>query len=58
MHIHGNNCVAVAPDGFPEVVEITFAKDCEENYSDNLSFPLAGLDFPNDKSLPDLSFAF
>jgi hypothetical protein len=58
VHIHGNNCVAVAPDGFPEVVEITFAKDCEENYSDNLSFPLAGLDFPNDKSLPDLSFAF
>jgi hypothetical protein len=58
VHIHGNNYVVVAPDGLPEVVEITFAKDCEENYSDNLSFPLAGLDFPNDKSLPDLSFAF
>jgi hypothetical protein len=58
VHIHGNNCVAVAPDGFPEVVEITFAKDCESNYSDTLSFPLAGLDFPNDKSFPDLSFSF
>jgi hypothetical protein len=58
VHIHGNNCVVVAPDGLPEVVEITFAKDCENNYSENLSFPLAGLDFPNDKSLPDLSFAF
>ena len=58
VHIHGNNCVAVAPDGLPEVVEITFAKDCESNYSDTLSFPLAGLDFPNDKSLPDLSFSF
>ena len=58
VHIHGNNCVVVAPDGLPEVVEITFAKDCENNYSENLIFPLAGLDFPNDKSLPDLSFAF
>lgn len=58
VHIHGNNCVVVAPDGLPEVVEITFAKDCESNYSDTLSFPLAGLDFPNDKSLPDLSFSF
>lgn len=58
VHIHGNNCVVVAPDGLPEVIEITFAKDCENNYSENLSFPLAGLDFPNDKSLPDLSIAF
>jgi hypothetical protein len=58
VHIHGNNCVATAPDGLPEVLEITFAKDCESNYSDTLSFPLAGLDYPNDKSFPDLSFSF
>jgi hypothetical protein len=58
VHIHGNNCVVVAPDGLPEVVEITFAKDCKNSHSDNLSYPLAGLDFPNDKSLPDLSFYF
>lgn len=58
VHIHGNNCVAVAPDGLPEVVEITFAKDCKNSYSDNLNFPIAELDFPNDKSLPDLSFSF
>ena len=58
VHIHGNNCAMVAPDGLPEVVEITFAKDCKNSYSDSLSFPLAGLDFPNDKSLPDLSFYF
>ena len=58
VHIHGNNCVVVAPDGLPEVIEITFAKDCETSFSDNLSFPLAGLDFPNDKALPDLSFTF
>lgn len=58
VHIHGNNCVAVAPDGLPEVVEITFARDCENSFSDKLSFPLVGLDFPNDKSLPDLSFTF
>ena len=58
VHIHGNNCVGVAPDGLPEVVEITFAKECEKTYSDNMSFPLVGLDYPNDKSLPDLTFSF
>ena len=58
VHLHGNNCVGVAPDGLPEVVEITFAKDCEKTYSDKMSFPLVGLDYPNDKSLPDLSFSF
>lgn len=58
VHIHGNNCVMVAPDGLPEVVEITFAKDCVNRYSDNLIFPLRGLDYPNDKSFPDLSFSF
>ena len=58
VHIHGNNCVVVASDGLPEVVEITFAKDCESSYSDTLSFPLAGLDFPNDPTKPDISFSF
>ena len=58
VHIHGNNCVVVAPDGLPEVVEITFARDCEKSFSENLSFPLQGLDYPNDRSLPDLSFSF
>jgi hypothetical protein len=58
VHIHGNNCVEVSPDGLPEVVEITFARDCEKSFSENLSFPLLGLDYPNDRSLPDLSFSF
>jgi hypothetical protein len=58
VHIHGNNCVLVAPDGLPEVVEITFAKDCKNSYSDNLSFPLAGLDFANDSNKPDIAFSF
>ena len=58
VHIHGNNCVVVAPDGLPEVVEITFAKNCKNNFSDNLSFPLTGLDFPNDPTTPDISFSF
>jgi hypothetical protein len=58
VHIHGNNCVVVSPDGLPEVVEITFARDCEKSFSENLSFPLLGLDYPNDRSLPDLSFSF
>jgi hypothetical protein len=58
VHIHGNNCAVVAHDGLPEVVEITFAKDCEDRYSDNEKFPIADLDYPNDKSLQDLSFSF
>ena len=58
VHIHGNNCVVVAPDGLPEVVEISFAKNCKNNFSDNLSFPLTGLDFPNDPTKPDISFSF
>jgi hypothetical protein len=48
----------VAPDGLPEVVEITFAKDCENRYSDDVIFPLNGLDYPNDPEKPDLAFAF
>ena len=58
VHIHGNNCSVVAPDGLPEVVEITFAMDCENRFSDNANFPIDGLDYPNDKSLQDLSFSF
>jgi hypothetical protein len=58
VHIHGNNCVVVSPDGLPEVVEITFAKDCESGYSDNVVFPLGGLDYPNDPDKPDLIFSF
>jgi hypothetical protein len=58
VHIHGNNCAGVAPDGLPEVVEITFAKDCERTFSERLTFPLPDLDYPNDRSLPDLFFAF
>ena len=58
VHIHGNNCVVVSPDGLPEVVEITFAKDCESGYSDDVVFPLGGLDYPNDPDKPDLVFSF
>lgn len=58
VHLHGNNCVPVASDGLPEVLEVTFARDCSHRFSNNLRFPLAGLDYPNDKSMPDLMFYF
>ena len=58
VHIHGNNCAVVSPDGLPEVVEITFARDCESRYSDNVVFPVGGLDYPNDPDIPDLAFSF
>ena len=58
VHLHGNNCVHIASDGLPEVIEITFAKDCLTSYSKNLKFPLIGLDYPNDSRKPDIQFSF
>jgi hypothetical protein len=56
VHIHANNCAGVAPDGLPQVVEITFAKATREKAS--YVFPLSQLDYPNDSNLPDIVFSF
>ena len=56
VHIHANNCAGVAPDGLPEVVEITFSRATKEQ--GDLVFPLTHLDYPNDRDLPDIVFSF
>jgi hypothetical protein len=56
VHIHANNCAGIAPDGLPEVVEITFSRATKEK--GDFVFPLPHLDYPNDPDLPDIAFSF
>ena len=58
VHLHGNNCVAAAPDGFPQVVEITFAQSKNQGSIKRNSLPLIGLDTANDPTLPDFEIVF
>ena len=58
VHLHGNNCVDAAPDGFPQVIEITFARMEKQTTSKRTSLPLAGLDSVNDPALPDFEITF
>lgn len=59
VHLHGNNCGPLAPDGFPDFVEITFTKRREPmRRSRRSSLPVQGLDAPNDPGREDYSFHF
>ena len=58
VHLHGNNCVAAAPDGFPQVVEITFARIENHGKKKRTSLPLADLDSTNDPTIPDFDIIF
>ncbi len=59
IHLHGNNYAPLAPDGFPDVVELTFARQRERVYrSRRASLPIAGLDAPNNAAREDYSFRF
>ena len=58
VHLHGNNCVAAAPDGFPQVVEITFAQIENHGAKKRTLLPLADLDSINDPTIPDFEMAF
>ncbi len=60
IHLHGNNHELLLPDGFPKVIEISFV-----NKKNNLSyvnfptsFPIEGLDYPNNPLLPDIKINF
>ena len=60
IHLHGNNHDKTLPDGFPNVIEITFLNKknkilCETSIK---SFPLKNLDFPNNPHLSDIEFQF
>jgi hypothetical protein len=59
VHLHGNNCGPLAPDGFPDFVEITFTKRREVvRRSRRSSLPVEGLDAPNDAARADYRFHF
>lgn len=61
VHLHGNNYVGIAPDGLPDVLEITFLHkkyntDDVNEYREKL--PLRGLDVPNNPNKPDYILEF
>jgi FkbM family methyltransferase len=59
VHIHGNNYDFVAADGLPEVLEITFVKNAKDSGSEKRkSFPIDGLDYPNNVEKEDFRFSF
>ena len=57
VHLHGNNCAPLAPDGVtPTVIELTFVRAGLLSADAPLfagSLPRAGLDQPNSPALPD-----
>ncbi|MCO7189413.1 MULTISPECIES: FkbM family methyltransferase [unclassified Pseudoalteromonas] len=61
VHIHGNNYGKYADSiDFPETVEITFINKAlaPDATVSQLSYPVEGLDFPNNPKKPDYSLAF
>ena len=58
VHLHGNNCVAAAPDGFPQVVEITFAGIQNRGIKKRTLLPIADLDSINDPTISDFEITF
>ncbi len=57
VHIHGNNFGQTGHDGFPEVVEITFAAQRYVSDEKTLKFP-HHLDSPCNPTEPDIAFSF
>lgn len=60
VHIHGNNYDAIADDGLPEVLELTFVKKNQEhqNLRKRIEFPIPNLDYPNNPNKDDYKFSF
>ena len=59
VHVHANNFSALATDGLPLVVEITFmSKRFEVDSLFQRDLPIPGLDFPNDPTQPDIAIHF
>ena len=57
VHLHGNNFGRIAADGFPEVIEITFASEAFAFEQKNLDFP-HNLGIPCNPGSPDVTFSF
>ena len=60
-HTHGNNCVGTCKingEIVPQVIEATLVKSNGGSEASRLSYPIAGLDFPCNKSFAELSLDF
>lgn len=59
VHIHANNAGGGGGDGLPEILEITFLnRKSVTGRRRRGRLPLAGLDFPNDPTKPELQLIF
>ncbi len=59
VHVHGNNYGGIAADGLPDALEITFVnKRFPTTGTFRNHLPVAGLDFPNVPSRPDITLNF
>jgi len=57
VHLHGNNCSPVYPDGLPGALELTFVRKTGESLPKRMELPI-DLDRPNDPGRPDCSLRF
>jgi len=60
QHTHGNNYAELNSFGFPDAIEVTIAPkdDIFQACAIGSSYPLAKLDFPNDRRKPDYPLVF
>jgi hypothetical protein len=61
VHVHVNNHSVIDEDGTPMTIEITFANKSlrkEPAAESRLSYPIEGLDVPNNPSIPDYILEF
>ena len=60
IHIHGNNHELIQLDGFPNVIEITLInkKNNLDFVKQPISFPIEGLDYPNNPLSADIEINF
>jgi hypothetical protein len=60
VHIHGNNYDALAGDGLPEVLELSFVNKTQkqQNSRKRIEFPIPNLDYPNNPNKDDYKFSF
>jgi FkbM family methyltransferase len=61
VHVHGNNYRGLSPSGLPNVLEITFQNRRLFNgtpQASSRSYPVQGLDAPNNPARPDLELHF
>jgi len=61
VHVHANNYSQIAPNGIPTVLELTWIAMSQvrnDDFDQSPSYPINGLDFPNDRSKPDIPLKF